>query len=59
MGSAALHKVGIGLLIVALCLSLPAQALADEPPGLFINGRQLHPDVPPVIVEGRTLAPLR
>lgn len=56
---AALRKAGIGLLALALCLSLPAQALADEAPALFVNGRQLHPDVPPVIVEGRTLAPLR
>jgi hypothetical protein len=30
-----------------------------QPPVLFMDGKQLLPDVPPVIVEGRTLAPLR
>lgn len=55
------------LLTVVLC----ATALADSPPAnlqavvpdasitILVDGREIVPDVPPVIVEGRTLVPLR
>ena len=47
----------LSIIIVVLALALPANAAAEIT--VFIDGEQIIFDVPPVIVEGRTLVPLR
>ena len=50
--------VGVLLCMMMLAIALPAQA--DSPSiGLILDGQKLTMEVPPVIVGGRTLVPLR
>jgi len=51
------------LLAVLLCLTMTLSVLpstyAELTTRVVVNGKPLHMDVPPVVVEGRTLVPLR
>ncbi|MDB4895332.1 MAG: hypothetical protein JWN15_1594, partial [Firmicutes bacterium] len=50
--------LGSLLCLVVLMLALPVQA-ESQPIGLVVDGQKLAMDVPPLIVAGRTLVPLR
>lgn len=47
------------LALVLLAAYMPRGATAAPPIQLLVNGRALQPDVPPRIVEGRVLVPIR
>jgi len=47
------------LLLCTLLLAVPQPVIAQDPVRLIINGREVLPDVPPVIVSDRTLVPVR
>lgn len=56
-------RLGIGFLFL-WCMLIPlAAAYADSPSQqtvqLYLEGKKIKPDVPPKIVEGRTLVPIR
>src|SRR5690606_36354507 len=50
--------LGIALTGLAIFPASPAGA-ADTQLKLFVNGREVKPDVPPVLMEGRVLLPIR
>lgn len=51
-------KRSLALLLAGLLCLLPAPpALAAVT--LVVNGKEVHPDVPPLVIEGRTLVPFR
>lgn len=55
-----LKKIFAAAAIFLLLIGLPAYALADTKPiEIYINGQKVDSDVPPVIVNDRTLAPVR
>lgn len=45
--------------VVILISIFSTVAFADNPVTLFINGREIKPDVPPQIINGRTMVPIR
>lgn len=44
---------------VVLTLALAAGAFAANPIKLIVNGQEIKPDVPPQIINGRTMVPIR
>ncbi|NPV90062.1 MAG: copper amine oxidase N-terminal domain-containing protein [Firmicutes bacterium] len=55
-------KRKISLLLLAfllVSLAFIPSAQADREIQVYVDGKPLHPDVPPMIVDGRTLVPLR
>ena len=46
-------------LIVGLILATTTLVFAANPIKLIVNGNEIHPDVPPQIIDGRTLVPAR
>ncbi|MCS5697320.1 copper amine oxidase N-terminal domain-containing protein [Desulfofundulus thermocisternus] len=34
-------------------------AFADNPIKLFVNGQEIKPDVPPQLINGRTMVPIK
>lgn len=42
-----------------LTLALSAGAFAANPIKLIVNGQEIKPDVPPQIINGRTMVPIR
>ena len=53
-----MKKFIVGL-IVGLILATSSSVFAANPIKLIVNGNEIHPDVPPQIVDGRTLVPAR
>ncbi|MGE5392060.1 MAG: stalk domain-containing protein [Deltaproteobacteria bacterium] len=49
------------VMIMLLCGSIPAgvQAAGEQPIKLFVNGQQIATDVDPIIIDNRTMVPLR
>ncbi|MBC7324447.1 MAG: copper amine oxidase N-terminal domain-containing protein [Moorella sp. (in: Bacteria)] len=43
----------------ALAVILAVSAKADDPIRLYVNGREIQPDVPPQLIGGRTMVPVR
>ncbi|MBR1443309.1 MAG: hypothetical protein IJ583_07235 [Firmicutes bacterium] len=43
--------------IFALCMNI--QGIASDDIGIIINGKQMYSDVPPQIIDGRTMVPMR
>jgi len=54
-----LAAILITLFLVWGCIPVQIHAATQAPIGLFVNGKQVTSDVAPVIVEGRTMVPLR
>lgn len=52
-----------GLILTALtvvtAITIAAVAFAADPIKLFVNGKEIVPDIPPQIVKGRTMVPVR
>jgi len=42
-----------------LAVAIATEALAASPIKLVINGREIKPDVPPQLINGRTMVPVR
>lgn len=58
--AACCRLTAVGLMLAATLILLAARpAAAGAAVGLEVDGRLLQPDVPPVVVEGRTLVPIR
>ncbi len=55
------NMIGIvaGCLLLGLLLMLPWQVNANAPVNLVVNNQILSPEVPPLIVNGRVMVPLR
>lgn len=49
----------VGMLLVILFLSLPWKVNADTVVKLVLNNQNLNPEVPPQIINGRAMVPLR
>lgn len=48
------------IVIVALyCFTLASVTFANNPIKLIVNGQEIKPDVPPQIINGRTMVPIR
>lgn len=54
-----LAAVSLALAMMALVLSPATAGAAPPPPKLFVNGLEVKTDVPPTILQGRTLVPVR
>lgn len=48
-----------GVTVVVMLLSMTALAFADSPVKLLVNGQLIQTGTPPVLVNGRTMAPVR
>jgi endonuclease YncB( thermonuclease family) len=46
-------------LLIGLVLATAGIALAENPIRLIINGQEIHPDVPPQLINGRVMVPAR
>lgn len=44
---------------IILVIAIAATALAAGPIKLYVNGREIKPDVPPHVINGRTMVPVR
>jgi hypothetical protein len=47
------------ILALIICMGFSGLVLADNPIRLFVNGSEIYPDVPPQIINNRTMVPLR
>ena len=50
------------ILLIVVCLFpliITAQASAEQNVSIIMNGQKVYPDVPPQIIDGRTMVPLR
>jgi len=47
------------LVVALLVASVPAVGAADQPIRLYVDGQELTTDVPPMIIDGRTMVPVR
>lgn len=45
--------------VAILAVALTTVAFADNPIKLFVNGQEIKPDVPPQLINGRTMVPIR
>lgn len=54
-----MRRISVIFVLLILMLSLPSAAIAAGPIDLYINGQQISPDVPPVLVQGRVILPAR
>ncbi|MBC7334817.1 MAG: copper amine oxidase N-terminal domain-containing protein, partial [Clostridia bacterium] len=55
-----MRKKWLGIASVfVLAVILAVSAKADDPIRLYVNGREIQPEVPPQLVNGRTMVPLR
>jgi len=52
-------KKFIAGLVAGLILATSSFVFAASPIKLIVNGQEIHPDVPPQIIDGRTLVPAR
>jgi hypothetical protein len=52
-------KIFLSLLVAFVLLLTCAGSSASNNIGLYVNGTQLSPDVPPQIINGRTMVPIR
>jgi len=49
--------IAIGTIL--LTVALVSMAFAANPIRLYVNGQEINPDVPPQIINGRTMVPVR
>ena len=52
-------KKGLVILMITAVLIVPFWSFAESPVKVIVNGNQLELDVAPIIIEGRTLVPVR
>lgn len=54
-----MKKLLISTLTAALIILIVSGALASDPVKLFVNGKEIKPDVGPRLIDGRVLVPVR
>ncbi len=47
------------IILLLVIITCPIKASATEPIKIFVNGIELHSDVPAQVIDGRTMAPIR
>lgn len=53
------RKTSIIILALVMCISFSGLTLADSPLTIYVNGNILNPPVPPQIINGTAMVPLR
>ncbi|TEB17722.1 hypothetical protein Psfp_00214 [Pelotomaculum sp. FP] len=59
LGRVFMKKFIIGLIVGIILTSAGMAAGADDPVKIVLNGKEVQPDTPPQIIDGRTFVPLR
>lgn len=54
-----MKKYVVAIMSLTILISLTAIAGASDRIRLFVNGNEIYPDVPPQIIDGRTMVPIR
>lgn len=52
------NVIAVTVVIILTCISVTA-ALANNPVKLIVNNQEIEPDVPPQIIDGRVMVPVR